>query len=234
MILAAAQTASVAGDIAHNVAHHASFARQAAAQGVQLVVFPELSLTGYELDLARTHTLRPDSRELEPLREVANQTGITIVAGAPLANATGQLHIGALILQPHAPVETYTKVHVHHTELHVFTPGAGGPLLKFPDATVALGICADASHPEHAANAAAAGATVYATGALTIEKEYSLKCERMSRYARDHHMVTLFANYSGVSGGFISAGKSAIWSTTGQVLAASADRGEELVIARIH
>lgn len=63
--IAAAQSASVPGDIAQNVAHHVQFGTLAAKRGVQLLVFPELSLTGYELGLARAHPVRPESSEHE-------------------------------------------------------------------------------------------------------------------------------------------------------------------------
>ena len=45
--IAAAQAPSVAGDIAANIAIHLRFIAAAQAEGVQLLVFPELSLCGY-------------------------------------------------------------------------------------------------------------------------------------------------------------------------------------------
>ena len=47
MKVALAQTNSTIGDLPGNAARMLSFARQAAAGGAHLVVFPELSLTGY-------------------------------------------------------------------------------------------------------------------------------------------------------------------------------------------
>jgi len=69
--LAAAQVASVPGDIAANTGRHLRFASQAADKGVRLIVFPELSLTGYELNHARGCALTPDSLRLDPLRNQA-------------------------------------------------------------------------------------------------------------------------------------------------------------------
>ncbi|HJR33258.1 MAG TPA: nitrilase-related carbon-nitrogen hydrolase, partial [Pseudomonas sp.] len=46
LTIAAAQSISVAGDLAANIARHLRFMQVAAEQGVQLLVFPELSLTG--------------------------------------------------------------------------------------------------------------------------------------------------------------------------------------------
>ncbi|MGH2830821.1 MAG: nitrilase-related carbon-nitrogen hydrolase, partial [Actinomycetota bacterium] len=47
--IAVAQTSPVRGDVQANLEEHGRLVRVAAAEGAQLVVFPELSLTGYEL-----------------------------------------------------------------------------------------------------------------------------------------------------------------------------------------
>jgi predicted amidohydrolase len=231
LTIAAAQSASIAGDVAQNVARHAQFGELAAKHDVKLLVFPELSLTGYELAIARSHILRPDAPELEPLRRLARDAQMTMVAGAPLAGENGQLRIGALIFRPDGSLRTHTKEFLHGSEDEVFTSGPGGPLLQIEDASVGLAICADITHPEHAARARARGAHVYASGALISEKGYAGDTAFLSQYAREHGMAVLMANYSGTSGGWISAGKSVIFSEDGTVVAASTGAEEELIIA---
>lgn len=54
LTLAAAQTVSIAGDVDANIARHLVFMQAAAARGVQLLVFPELSLTAMSLRLQAT------------------------------------------------------------------------------------------------------------------------------------------------------------------------------------
>ena len=97
---------------------------------------------------------------------------------------------------------------------------------------VALAICADASHPQHAANAAARRAQVYATGAMIDIPAYPRKSALLESYARDHRMAVLLANYSGETGGDPSAGNSALWSEAGMPVAVAQGREETLVIAR--
>ena len=230
LIIAAAQSASVPGDVPRNAAHHLQIATLAAESGVQLLVFPELSLTGYELTLVRSKVVRPDSSDLDPLRHLATHAQMTVVVGAPVVNEKDQLHIAALALLPDGSVLTYTKQHVHQSEEGVFTSGPGGPALRVEDTTVALAICADASHPEHAASAAARGANVYAAGVMIDETGYARKVALLKKYAREHRIAVLMANYSGTTGGEVSAGKSAVWSENGQVVAGSAGTEEALVI----
>lgn len=230
LTIAAAQSGSKPGDVAHNVAHHLAVARIAAGRGVQLLVFPELSLTGYELSLARSAAVEPNSVILAPLRDFASESGMTIVAGAPVPNGDGDLHIGALRFHPDRSVSLYTKVHVHESEFVSFVPGTGGDPLFIEGQTVSLAICRDASFPEHAASAAGLGATIYAAGVMIDEAGYPRKSALMREYARMHRMAALLANYSGVTGGETSAGGSAIWDETGEPIALCG-KGEALVIA---
>ncbi len=64
LIIAAAQSSSIAGDLAGNIARHQRFMQMAAEHGVQLLVFPELSLTGYERGLAAQLALAPEAAVL--------------------------------------------------------------------------------------------------------------------------------------------------------------------------
>jgi hypothetical protein len=50
--IAVAQTCPVRGDVETNLAQHLRLTALAASEGAQVVVFPELSLTGYEIGLA--------------------------------------------------------------------------------------------------------------------------------------------------------------------------------------
>jgi predicted amidohydrolase len=195
-----------------------------------LLVFPELSLTGYELAMARAKAVRPDSSELDPLRHLATQARMVVVAGAPVLNDRDELYIAALAIYPDGSVMTYSKEHVHESEAEVFTSGPGGPVLIIEDATVSLAICADASHPQHAAKAAARGANVYAVGVMIEQDAYPRKAALLRQYAAEHRMAVLMANYSGATGGEISAGKSAVWCEDGRVVATSTGTEEALVV----
>ena len=234
LTIAAAQSASLPGNVAHNVVHHLRFGALAAEHGVQLLVFPELSLTGYELALARANAIDPDSAALDALRELAARTGITVVAGAPVPSDSGGLYAAALVFRPDCSVLTHTKVHVHESELPFFLPGDGGAVFSAGEAAVGLAICRDASFAEHAAQAAAHGANVYAAGVMIDEAGYQRKAPLLRQYAAAHKMAVLMANYSGVTGGELSAGKSAIWSEDGEVVAACAGSEEALVIGTKH
>jgi predicted amidohydrolase len=231
LIIAAAQSASVLGNVSRNVARHLQFAAVAADHGAHLLVFPELSLTGYEPVIARSNAINSGSSCLDPLRRLSEEAHMTVVVGAPLLNEKDELHIAAFAIRSDGSVLTYTKEHLHPGEEQIFTPGPGGPMLLVEDANVALAICADTTHPEHAARAAARGANVYAAGVLITENGYAPDTALLRNYALDHKMAILMANYSGVTGEWVSAGKSAIWSENGTLVTTSRGTGEELVVA---
>ncbi|MCC6538989.1 MAG: carbon-nitrogen hydrolase family protein, partial [Bryobacterales bacterium] len=230
LTMAVAQSASVPGEVAANVAHHLRFVAEAAAAGVQLVVFPELSLTGYELRLAAACAITPDDARLAPLQGAAQQHAIAIVAGAPVRTGA-LLHIASLAFLPDGAVSVYTKQHVHASELPVFAPGAGGHDLTVAGQRVARAICFDAAHPEHAAAAAAREAGIYAASVMIDAAGYARKTTLLAGYAREHRLTVLMSNYSGVTGGETSAGGSAIWGADGRLLATAPPAGEALLIA---
>jgi predicted amidohydrolase len=231
LVIAAAQCHSTVGNVTNNVAHHRRFGILAAECGVQLLVFPELSLTGYDLAIARANALSADAASLDPLRELATQTQLTLVAGAPVFSDTGDLHIAALVFKPNGTVSVHTKQHVHTSELCVFSSGPGGAPFVVGDVRVALAICADSSHPQHAADAAAGGAEIYAVGAVVTHEDYPRKSTSLKSYAIAHNMAVLFANCSGTGGELVSAGRSAIWSEDGELVVASSGSDEALIVA---
>lgn len=233
LTIAAAQSISVAGDLPGNIARHLDFMAAAAEQGVQLLVFPELSLTGYEPERAADLAVAPEAAVLQPLRDGARALGLTAVVGMPLRLVPGGgVLIGALVLAADGSLAVYSKQHLHPGEERVFIPGSGGNNLRFGADSVALAVCADFSHAGHARAAAQSGAGLYAAGVLVGESGYGVDSALLQGYARDHRMLVLMANHGGPTGGWVSAGSSAIWGADGELIAAARGVGDQLVIAR--
>jgi predicted amidohydrolase len=231
-LLAAAQTVVVKGDIGANVERHVVLSAIAARHGARLVLFPELSLTGYEPTLARELALTADDARLAPLRDTARCEGIVIVAGAPLRNDGGLPLIGALTFLPDGTMHVYTKQHLHDGEEAAFACGQGGAALSVDGAQVALAVCAEITHASHAAAAALAGAQLYAASVLVSENGYAADAARLQGHAATHALPVLMANHGGPSGGWQCAGRSAVWDEAGALVAAAPGGGECLLLAR--
>ncbi|MDP3226762.1 MAG: carbon-nitrogen hydrolase family protein [Acidovorax sp.] len=235
LLIAAAQITVVAHDVARNAQTHLAFVRAAAHEGVQLLVFPELSLTGYELPQLAAHVVHAEHPLLAPLHQAARDHGMTLVVGAPAppARAGGLPAIGAWVLNADGSVALYRKRHLHGSEVQFASAGVEDALvLPLADTPTALAICADATHPEHANAAATAGAALYATGALISEQGYGPESAQLQAYARDHAMAVLLSNHGGPSGGYVSAGRSAFWAPGGALVVAAPGAGDWLVLAQ--
>jgi NAD+ synthase (glutamine-hydrolysing) len=73
------QLRPVLGDVARNLARHRELVEAAVAEGADLVVFPELSLTGYYLrDLVPEVGLRRDGPEMDELRALSCQAALVV------------------------------------------------------------------------------------------------------------------------------------------------------------
>lgn len=229
-MIAVAQTCPVKGDVEANQGEHLRLARVAAAEGAQLVVYPELSLTGYEIALAPKLAFSEDDSRLAPLLDAARSHSMTLIVGAPVRVAS-RLHIGAFILSPDRTIELYTKHHlgafgasasrdgsIPPAEATVFQPGDRNPLVRLGDRIAAVAVCADIGQPSHPGQAAKRGATAYLASMFVIPSDFASETSRLRHYAVQHRMLVAFANFGSASGGLASAGRSAIWSETGDLL----------------
>jgi predicted amidohydrolase len=241
--LAAAQTVPKRGDVAANLEEHLRLIRAAAEARARVLVFPELSLTGYELDLAAALAFAENDCRLAPLLEMAAEHQMTLVVGAPVRIGP-RLHIGAFILSPDRSVDLYTKHRlgafpadvspdgiVPPAEATVFHPGDRNPLLRFDGTTAAVAVCADIGRPEHARAAADRGARNYLASTFVIPADLEQDTARLREYAVRHSMAVVFANFGGLSGGLPSGGCSAVVSEKGEVLARLPATGAGVVVA---
>ncbi len=222
--IAAAQTASVKGDIAANVDQAAALIRRAADAGVRLVVFAELFLTGYELDLIASDPARYavtlDDPRLAPLAAACRETGTAAVVGAATRDGS-ELYISALLLAPSGEaVARYDKQHLFGAEAEAFRPGGAGCTLELDGWRLGLGICYDSGFPEHARTAALDGCHAYLVGAL-FSKGGGRRQATVWFPARalDNTVYTLLANHVGRTGDWETCGGSAIWRPDGELLA---------------
>lgn len=241
--MAAAQTIPMRGDVDANMEQHVRLIRVAAEEQAQVVVFPELSLTGYELDLSRDLAFSQRDSRLASLVELAAFHSMTLIVGAPV-RIGARLYIGAFIVSPDRSVDVYTKHHlgafsasassngiVPPAEATVFHPGDRNPLVRFGGTTAAVAVCEDAGRPFHPQQAAARGAQIYLASMFVIPSDLEKETANLRAYAVRHSMSVVFANYGGPSGGLASGGASAIWSEGGTLLAQLDRTGAGVAVA---
>jgi 5-aminopentanamidase len=233
LTVAAIQYEAVAGGIAANVPEHVRLIEDADSHGARLVLFPELSLTGYELSLFRNadEWLVPGDARLSAVREICRRTGVTAVVGAALRAADGAPRLASLAVHPNGSEEAGFKTHLHGDEEALFTAGPGPAILTVDGWKIALAICFDAAHPLHSAAAAEGGADVYAVSALYTQDEGHRLGLHLGARAMDNRMYTVLANLGGHTPLGPSCGLSGFWGPDGLVMQHAAGSGTEVVTA---
>ena len=101
------------GDVAANIAAHLTIISAAAASGAGLVVFPELSLTGYFLkDQVPEVALRIEAPEIRALLDASRDGGIDIVAGLILESDAHRFYNASLYISGGEVVHVHRKVYL--------------------------------------------------------------------------------------------------------------------------
>ncbi len=230
--IAVAQVASIKGDIDKNIAIHLRTIEKASLLGVAYIVFPELSLTGYEFELASELAFSHNDTRLKPLIDSASKNNIQIGVGAPL-HSNGLPKIGLIVISPSGTVERYEKMNLHSGEEKYFSKGNDHHIITINDTKIANAICADTNNAEHIHFCFKFGASVYIAGALITDSGYEADTKAMAHYASKYNMLVAMANHNQPTGGWKAIGKSAIWSNTGLLACASSTQNAIVVAERV-
>lgn len=238
LTVTAVQYQALEGGIAGNVPEHVRLIEDADSHGARLVIFPELSLTGYNLPLLRDgdrpgggQWLVPGDVRLDPIREICRRTGITSVVGAAFREADGTPRLASLALHPNGTADVGFKTHLHGDEESLFAAGPGPAVVEVDGWKIALAICFDAAHPVHSGTAADAGADVYAVSALYTEGEGHRLGLHLGARAMDNRMYTALANLGGRTPLGPSCGLSGFWGPDGLPMQHASGTGTEVVTA---
>ena len=229
MLIAAAQTKPVKGDIEKNIINHIVLIKQAIAQKADAVFFPELSITGYEPELAAELATTANNSRFTFFQQLANDNAITIAIGLPVKNSDG-VKISMAIYQPHQPPQTYAKQYLHSSETPWFVNGSEQVFLNIKGAVIAPAICYELNVPQHAAFATDNGAGVYIACTVNSFNGIDKDLNRLAAVAGNYHIPVLMSNCIGVTGEYNCAGKTSAWNTEGNLIAQLDSEHEGLLI----
>lgn len=112
MILASAQTKPKQVDIESNLIDHYNMIDLASKNHVDLIVFPEMSITGYEREKAHDLAFTETDSRLDRLRQLSVDKKMILIVGAPI-QINGNVYIGGFILKPDHSISIYTKQYLH-------------------------------------------------------------------------------------------------------------------------
>ena len=227
MKICVAQTRTVKGDIQSNIDDHKRLIDLAVFNGAEIIVFPELSLTGYEPELAKELATDIDDTRFDDFQKISDIKNITIGVGMPVKSNSGIL-ISMIIFNSYKPRQIYSKQYLHSDEVPYFIPGQHqGPVTEDK---IALAICYELSVPEHSENAHKSGANIYIASVAKTIDGVAKAVKTLSDIANKYSMTVLMSNCIGHCDNFESAGKTSIWNNKGLLAAELNNTNEGIII----
>ena len=245
---------SVTRDKAATLEKIVQFMRDAAHQGCDLVVFPELALNTWgECEDCLAHG-RPcawhlEQAELIPgpsteaVAKIARELDIHVIFGMEERDPdeTGTLYNSAVLIAPEGHVGTYRKIHLGiPLETNRFTPGDRLPVFETRLGPVGISICYDFyNNPELSRILALKGARILVnpTGSVDLPGKGPMITYTTLVRAQENLVYAVSANRVGEQGGARWAGNSVIGGPDfpgfGKVLA-EAGREEQLILASLN
>lgn len=210
-----AQIQPIAGNINQNTILHKQCIHSAAKQHADLIVFPELSLSGYEPKLAEQLALNRDAAQLLPFQELANLYQLVIGIGIPLKTTQG-IQIAQVFLQPNAQPLFYAKQFLHEDELPYFIPGKDDVLLNIKGIRIIPAICYEALQTAHNNKAITKKANLYLALVAKPQKGVEKAYKHFAQLAFQHNLSVAMCNNVGHNDNFLSVGQSAYWNNQGE------------------
>jgi len=229
LTVAVAQPSCASYDVAVNAVTHAATVRSA---GARVMVFPELSLTGYELDAP---AITVEDPRLAPIVEACAESGSLALVGAPVHGDAGRSHIAMLAIDGTGATVAYRKMWLGTAESDRFAAGGKPAALDVDGWRLGLAICKDTGIPQHASDTVALGVDVYVAGILESAADEAVMGERARRVATGHQVWVAVASFAGSTGGGYApaAGRSAIWASDGEIIAQAGPEPGEVAHATL-
>ena len=229
MKICLAQTKPITGDIQKNIESHKTFIERAVSQSADAIIFPELSLTGYEPTLAQALAIQPEDARLDEFQTMANAGEIIICVGAPTQNQPRPC-ISLIIIRPYQARQIYSKQYLHPHEKPFFVNGQQSVGLMGDKNKVALAICYEISVPEHAENASKNRASIYIASVAKFVNGIEKAHRRLSDIANQFCLTVFMANCVRLADGAECAGQSAVWNSNGRLIGQLDDKNEGILV----
>jgi predicted amidohydrolase len=234
-----AQTGPKVGNKERNLKQIAEQASRARKKNIDLVIFPELHLTGYTMRDEVFHLAEsipgPSTRKIESL---AKEHGVHIIFGMPEeSEVKGVIHNTAVFVSPKGLIGRYRKIHLptHSVfeERRYYRPGQEAPVFKTALGTIGLSICYDLYFPELTRLQALQGAQLI----VCISASPGLRRRFFEGFclsrAMENAVYLAYVNRVGIEEGLQFWGGSRVIAPNGSVLAQCKYDVEEFQICKV-
>jgi predicted amidohydrolase/predicted GNAT family N-acyltransferase len=217
MKICIAQTESSKGNVQKNIQNHLQIIEHSIELNSDLIIFPELSISNYEPDLAKGLATTKDNKIFNPFQDLSNNYDITIGIGMPTNSSSG-IHISMVLFQRNKERMLYSKQMLHHDELPYFVCGNGQTYLTIKEHKIAIGICYETLQRGHFVNAIQKSADIYIASVAKPKGGVDKAYKHFSKIANDFNTPILMSNSIGFCDNFMSAGQSTVWNKDGELI----------------
>lgn len=231
-----AQINTTVGDIEGNVAKVCDWVDRARSLGVDVVSFPELTVTGYPPEdlLLRESFILANLSGLETIIPACR--GITAVVGF-VSQDNGDIYNSAAVVHDGRLVDVYRKQRLPNygvfDEMRYFRTGSEFPVYTVAGVRVGVNICEDiwyAGDPTQTQAAGGAGVIVNINGSPYHAGKRRFREQMLATRARDYGVYVCYTNQVGGQDELVFDGASMILSPQGRLLGRAAAFEEELLV----
>ena len=234
------QTTPVSGNnaLTNNLQSLSRAAERAAAQQADILITPEMFLTGYNIGVpaVRAAAQKIDGNMLQQVAALAKTHNIAIVVGFPELAEDDLVYNSAAFIEPSgATLCVYRKTHLYgDVDRAQFSAGAVlCTPFTYKSWQIAMAICYDIEFPEVARFYAQSGATLILAPTANMVPFYSVANNMVPVRAQENAIYIAYANYVGCEGEFTYCGLSCICDPLGEDIARATQEGEALIIASL-
>lgn len=218
-------------DVERNVARMEEWTRRAAAEGADLVVFPECAATGYcfdSLEEALPFAEPIPGPSVERMIGVCRETGAAVVFGM-LERRDNDIFNACVLVSADGLLGAYRKIHLPYLGIDRFATPGDRPFAvhNWRGVQVGLNICYDAGFPESARAMTLAGADLIVLPTNWPRGAETLAEHAIPTRALENNVFYLAVNRAGEERGFGFIGRSSFCGLDGSVLARTEGTGEE-------
>jgi predicted amidohydrolase len=238
--VALAQIGCKVGDKKHNIRVMKNEIKRAKRRGANLIIFPELSLTGYSTrDLAYELAEPIPGAATHSLEEVTKKENVYVVFGMPEQSekAHSILYNSAVMLGPEGLIGKYRKMHLptHSVfeEKRYFRLGYEAPVFDTEIGKIGLTICYDMFFPEICRLLKLKGAQLIVCISASPAVRSSFFEVFTAARALENTVFLAYVNLVGVENGLQFWGGSRTVAPNGSILAKAKYDKEDLVIGTV-
>lgn len=213
-----------------------SAAQEAAQDGADILVCPEMVITGYSIGASEVQALAQaaDGAFARAVAEIAQRHAIAIVYGYPERNGGSVFNAVQCIAADGTRLLNTRKTHLFgDLDRNQFTAAeAQDALFDFRGWKIGLLICYDLEFPENARRLALAGADMVLVPTANMPDYDIVATAMVPVRAYENQLFVAYANYVGAEGEVHYGGLSSVAAPNGQVLA-KAGRDSQLLFATV-